>query len=64
MKIFLKKKNVKITKRPQIFKDFACSYNVEIWKSFDPELQLKDTESTIINKLKKLLSGLKGFKFV
>ena len=31
--------------------------------SFNPELQLKDTESAIKNKLKKLLTALKGFKF-
>ena len=29
-----------------------------------PELQLKDTESVIKNKLKILLSELRGFKFV
>ena len=32
--------------------------------SFNPELQLKDTESTIKNKLKKLLTELRGPKFV
>ena len=31
---------------------------------FDPEPQLKDTESAIKNKLIDLLSALKGFKFV
>ena len=32
--------------------------------SFNPELQLKDTESAIKNKLQKQLSELRGFKFV
>ena len=32
--------------------------------SFNPELQLKDTESVTKNKLIDLLSELKGFKFV
>ena len=42
----------KITKRAYAFKGFASSYNVEILISFKPELQLKDTESEIKNKLK------------
>ena len=37
-----KKKDVKITKREHAFKGFASTYN-----SFNPELQLKDTESAI-----------------
>ena len=32
--------------------------------SFNPELKIKDNESTIKNKLKKSLSELRGFKFV
>ena len=32
--------------------------------SFNPELQLKDTESTIKNKLKKELTELRGSKFM
>ena len=32
--------------------------------SFNPELQLKDTESEIKSKLIELLTQLKGFKFV
>ena len=41
-----------------------CIYlnNVEILIFFDPELQLKDLESPIKNKLKELLSKLKTFK--
>ena len=46
-------KNIKITKRAHVFKGYASSYNVEILNSFNPELQLKDTESWIKNKLKK-----------
>ena len=46
------KKNVKITKRAHTF---------EILNSFNPELQLKGTESAIKNKLKQLLSELREF---
>ena len=48
------KKNVKITKEA----------HVEILISFKPEVQLKDTEFALKNKLQKLLTKLKGFKFV
>ena len=37
---------------------------VENLNSFNPELQLKDTESAIKSKLIELLTQLKGFKFV
>ena len=40
-----------------------CTYNVEIMNCFNHELQLKDTESAIKNKLKHLLTELKGFSF-
>ena len=42
-------KNVKVTIR----EGFASTCNVEILNSFLPDLQLKDTESAIKNKLKK-----------
>ena len=41
MKMFLKEKNIKITKQEHAFKGFASTYNVEILNSFNPELQLK-----------------------
>ena len=44
------------------FEGYANTYNNEILKSFNPELQLQDTEYTIRNKLKDLLTELKGFK--
>ena len=53
-----------MVKRGNAFKGFASTSNVEILNSFNPELQLKDTESAIKNKLKKSLSELRGFKFV
>ena len=56
--------NAKITKRSRTYEVDASTYNVEILKSFDSELQLKGTESTIKNKLKDLLSELRDFKFV
>ena len=57
-KFFKRKKYVKITKRSHAFKGFASPYDVEILNSFDPEPQLKNTESTIKNKFKKMLSEL------
>ena len=59
-----KQKNVKITKRWHTFKGFPSSFNVEILNSFNPELQLKDTESAIKSKLINLLVQLKGSKFL
>ena len=60
----MNERNIKITKREHAFKDFASTYNVEILNSFNPKLQLKDTEPAIKSKLAELLSQLKGFKFV
>ena len=45
VKIFLNEKTVNIVKTEHAFKGFASTYNVEILNFFDPELQLKDTES-------------------
>ena len=45
------------------FKGYTSSYDVETLDSFNSELQLKDTESAVKNKLIYLLSELKGFKF-
>ena len=58
------KKKIKITKRSHVFKGYTSTYSVEIFNSFNLELQLKDTESSIKKKLIDLFSGLKGFKFV
>ena len=55
--------NAKITKRSRVFKRYASFYNVEILNSLNPELQFKDNESAIKNKLIEL-SESKGFKFV
>ena len=40
-------KNVKIKEQSHAFKGYASSYNGETLNSFNPELQLKDTESVI-----------------
>ena len=61
---WMKKKNVKIIKRAHALKGYASSDNVEILNSFNPELQLKDTESAIKNKLIELLSESRGFRFM
>ena len=58
---FLNDKNMKITKREHAFKVYASTYNVEILNSFNPELQLKDTESTVKSKQIELLTQLKDF---
>ena len=59
----MNEKNIK-TKWEHAFKGYASTYNVEILKSFNPELQLKDTPSAIKSKLIELLTRLRGFKFV
>ena len=61
---FLNEKTVKTTKQAHPFKGYASSYNAEILNSFSSELLLKDIESAIKKKLKKLLTELRGFKFV
>ena len=55
------KKNAKITKRSHAYKGYPSTHSVKIFNSFNPELQLKDTEYAIRNKLKYLLTELKGF---
>ena len=59
----MNEKNTKTTKREHAFKGYANTYNVEILNSFNPELQLKVTESAIKSNLIKMLAQLKGFKF-
>ena len=54
-KIFKQKKTVKIIKRAHTFRSFASSYDVEILNSFNPELELKDTESAIENEMKNII---------
>ena len=61
---FLDEKNVKITKQTQAFRGYVSSFNVEILNSFNPELQVKGSESAIKTKLIELLTQLKVFKFV
>ena len=46
-KNILKEKNLKITKRAHAFKGYASTYNVGSLNSYNPELQLKDTEFVI-----------------
>ena len=58
------KKNSKITKQAHALKAYASTCSAEILNSFNSEPQLKDTESTIKNKLMDLFSELKDFKCV
>ena len=46
------------------FEGFGNTYNTGSLNSFNPELLLKDTEYIIKSKLIKILTQLKGFKFV
>ena len=57
-------KNGKITKPSHAYKVCLSTHSVEILNSFNPELQLKGTAFVIRNKLKKLFTELRGFKFV
>ena len=52
-------KKAKIIKRAHHFKNHAHTYahTVEISNSFNPELQLKNTEFASKNKLKRLLNN-------
>ena len=45
---------MKITKQKHAFKGIESTYNVKILNAFNPELQLKDTESAIKLKLTDL----------
>ena len=58
---FLNKNNVKETKWVHAFKYYVIFRNVEILNSFNPEIQLKDTESAIKNKLKYYIGSIKSF---
>ena len=54
---FFKQKNINITKREHVFKGFENTDNIS--NSFNPELQLKDTDSAIKNMLKKIIEWIK-----
>ena len=54
----------KNTKQEHTLVGYASTYNVEILNSFNPEVQLKDTESAVKSKLIELSIQLKGFPFV
>ena len=68
LKTFLMKKetlkNTKIRKRSHAYGGCAFTHNFGILNSFNPELQFKDNEFAVKNKLKDLLIELKEFKFV
>ena len=48
----------------KVIKGYASTYSAKILNSFNSELQFKDTQFAIKNKLIYLLSELKGFKFI
>ena len=45
-------------KRSHAYKSHTSTYRVEVLNSFNAELQLKDTESAITNKLIDLMTEL------
>ena len=51
-------------KQPFTYEGYGSAYNAKILNYFNLELQLRDTESAIRNKLKDLVKEFKGFKFV
>ena len=57
-------KNAEMTQRSHVYRGYASTYRAEILNFLNHELQLKDTESTITDKLEDLLSELRRFKFV
>ena len=48
----MNEKNIKLTKGEDVFKGYASAYNIKLLNTFDPELQLKDTEPAIKSNLK------------
>ena len=56
-------KESKIAKSAYAFKNYAHTYNVEILNSFNPEVQVQNTEFGIKNK-QSLLNELRGLRFV
>ena len=60
----LNEKETKITKQLHTLKSYSSSCKAKILNSFNPALQLKDTEYAIKNRLIGLLTELKFFKFV
>ena len=60
----MNEQNVKITKQLYAYRGYASAYNVEISNLVNPELQVKDAESAIKNKLRNGLYELRVFKLV
>ena len=54
-------KNAKIMMQSIAYKGYVSTYNFEILNSFNYELQPKDTDSVVRNKLNNLVTKLKGF---
>ena len=57
-------KRAKTTKGALALNDYAHTYKVELLNHFNPELQLKNMDSAIKKKLKKLWNELTGFDFL
>ena len=57
-------KNILIRKWSHVYKGYGSTHNVETLSSFNPELQLKDTESAIKNELMDFLCKLRESEFM
>ena len=54
-------KKAKTIEQAHPFKNYAGTCNIEIFNFFNPEMQLKNTESAIKNKLKNFFNKLREF---
>ena len=57
-------KKAKITKQSYACKGYVSTDIAKILNSFNPDLQVEDSESIIKHRRKDLLTGLKWFNFV
>ena len=67
MNLYLTKKDHKnetIRKHYHTYRGYVITYNADIFSSFNPKLQLKNTKSATENKLKYLLSELRESIYV
>ena len=56
--------NVKTSKQSYPYRGYLSTCNAKFLNSFNPELQLKDTQSAVENKIINVLPEFRGFKFV
>ena len=52
-----------MSKQSYPYRGYLSTYNAKILNSFNPEIQLKDTQSAVENKIINVLPEFRGFKF-